>query len=305
MNTKNNSKKETQAMDIILHGLIHNNTLRCAIAITTETTRVAQQKHELGPMATIALGRTIACTALMGSTLKEDQQYISCHIEGDGPLKSVSAEFIAPASIRGYTTVADLASVIKPGDPVPFSVGEAVGSKGTVTIRRGSKTGQDPYTGISSLVNGEIAEDIAQYYVDSEQLPSIIAAGVKLDTDGKILGAGGILIQKIGGEELDESTLEFFEEKANQLNLSEELARGATVEQIFKELTGLDADKQMLSRKPIGFHCFCSRDAMAKTLISLGEKELRELQEEVGKIEVRCHYCNTVNNFSLEELTQH
>ncbi|MEZ4741896.1 MAG: Hsp33 family molecular chaperone HslO [Bdellovibrionota bacterium] len=292
-------------IDMIVHGAICEKRLRCAVVVSTDTTKAAQQRHEMGPMATIALGRALACTALMGSTLKEGQQYVHCQVDGDGPMKGVVAEFIAPASLRGYAKVPNLAAVLTSNDHIPQAVGEALGSSGTVTIKRGSFTGKEPYTGIASLVTGEIAQDIAQYYVESEQIPTIIAAGVKLDHQGKVLAAGGILVQKIGGEDIDDHTLAGFEERCATLNLSEKIASGMTPEEIFQEVAQEDVGTLQISRKPIGFHCFCNRDRMASTMISLGEDELRDILAEVGKLEIRCHYCSSLQRFELSELIKH
>lgn len=242
----------------------------------------------------------------MGSTLKSNQQYINCKFDGDGPLRQVIAEFIAPAALRGYVHVPQLSSVLSEESHIPTTVGEALGSQGTITIKTGQIGKGEPYTGISSLVTGEIAQDVAQYYSESEQIPSIVAAGVKLDKQGKVLGAGGILIQKIGGTDIDEQILIDFEDKViNKLNLSDRISNGETAENLFSYLTGLDYKTLNLESKPIGFRCFCSRERMALTLMSLGQSELESIKEDTGKIEMKCHYCSTVNRFELSDLIKH
>jgi molecular chaperone Hsp33 len=295
-----------QQIDVVLTGLIHNNSLRCAIAITTESTRTAQEKHGLDPLATLALGRAFACTALMGSGIKNDLHFVHCCIDGGGPLGPVVAEFIAPASLRGYVGHPRLLDTLKPGDPIPQSVGEAVGQSGTVTIRRGETGKSEPYSGVSALVSGEIAQDIAQYFLESEQIPTIVAAGVKLGKHGEVLGAGGILVQKVGGQEIEDGVLQEFENKfANDFNLSHRIAAGVTAEEIMRDLVGTEYQNVQAEAIPIGFHCFCSRDRMATTLMGLGEKELRSIVADVGKLEMKCHYCAAVSKFELQELLQH
>lgn len=299
-------KKKRPQIDKILTGLIHGGRLRCAIAVTTETLRTAKEKHGLDPMATLALGRAFACTALMGSEIKEDLHYIHCRLDGGGPLGEVVTEFIAPASLRGYVGHPRLAESLGPDDPVPQSVGEAVGKSGLVVVRRGEPGPSEPYTGCSVLVSGEIAEDLAQYFVESEQIPTIIAAGVKLDVNGNVLGAGGILVQKVGGQEVEDGILQDLESKfSGDFSISHQIADGTTAEEIMEQLIGAEFSTMRGESKPLGFHCFCSRERMAVALVGLGEDELRSIQEEVGKLEVKCHFCSSANQFTLEELLQH
>jgi molecular chaperone Hsp33 len=302
---KRPSQKPLQ-IDVVLTGLIHNNSLRCAIAITTESTRSAQKRHGLDPLATLALGRAFACTALMGSGIKNDTHFVHCCIDGGGPLGPIVAEFIAPASLRGYVGHPRLIEVLKSDAVVPQTVGEAVGSVGTVTIRRGEPGQSEPYSGVSALVSGEIAQDIANYFLESEQIPTIVAAGVKLGKHGEVLGAGGILIQKVGGLEVEDGLLQEFEDKfSNDFNLSDRIAAGVTAEEIMRDLIGSEYAKVQADAIPIGFHCFCSRDRMAATLMGLGEPELRSIIADIGKLEMKCHYCAAVSNFKLDELLQH
>lgn len=296
-------EEKKSPIDSLFYSLFENQSLRCAIAITTETLREAQHRHNLDPMATIALGRALSCTALVGSTLKSEQHYINCTFEGNGPLNRIVTEFIAPSSLRGYVAVPQLNTVIGANDPVPQTVGEALGSSGVLQLKKGNKLGEQPYTGVCQLYSGEIAEDVAQYLLDSEQIPSIIAASVFLNKDGEIEASAGILIQKLGGAEVSEELLKEIESKvANDLHLSNRLLSKETPEEIFQFLSGITAEEAGYSKSPLGFRCFCSRDKMASTLMGLGNEELEAIKRETGKIEIKCHYCSTAHNFELAEL---
>ena len=79
--------------DVLAHYHLYNYKARCAIAITTDTTREAQRRHGLDPLTTIAVGRAISCSALLASTLKRGREYVHCSFSGEGgPLHKVIGE---------------------------------------------------------------------------------------------------------------------------------------------------------------------------------------------------------------------
>lgn len=78
-----------------------------------------------------------------------------------------------------------------------LDVSTAVGWFGELTVVRdlGMK---EPYVGRCNLVSGEIAEDFAQYFVMSEQQPSLVYLGVRVDPQsGTVRAGGGLMIQPL------------------------------------------------------------------------------------------------------------
>ncbi len=293
-------------MDQLVHYHMFDYRARGVVIVTTDTVREAQRRHQLDPVTTIALGRAITSIALLASTLKQGKSYIHAVFAGEGPLSKVVAECNGDGECRGYTTPAQLQSVIKKGMPMPESVGEAMGHQGTLTMTHGIPGAQNSYQAISSLENGEIAADIARYLADSEQIPSAVAAGVKLSPTGAVISAGGVLVQRLGGAELQDSELSLIEQRLSEgLHISDRIAAGETPEQIIKFLQGPQGNFGELLSRPIRFHCGCSKEKVMGALTTIGEDELRQIELETGKIEVRCHYCNEARIFKLEELLKH
>lgn len=294
-------KAQKKEYDHVLHGLIHDGKFRCAIAILTDTVKEAQRRHNTDPLATIALGRALAAAALVGSNLKQQFEYVSLSFLGNGPLRHVVSEFIAPGSLRGYVAHPQLNQVIEDPQNPPKSVGEALGV-GTLTVRRALSGEVHPYSGVAVMVSGEIGEDVAQYYVESEQIPTSIMVGVKLDQNGAVLAAGGILVQKMGGADETEELLAGLEKRLEEIpSISGLIAQGFDGQAIFEKLTA-NAAAEELEIKAVSFQCLCSRDRMALSLRSLNKKELEELYHEIGKLEVTCHYCRSSYSYSLDEI---
>lgn len=278
---------------------------RCAFAVVTETTREAQRRHHLDPLTTIALGRALGSAALLASILKHPDEYVHLNFKGKGLLSQVLAECNGAGHCRGYTAPHSIAEALTEQDELPQSVGEAIGSEGVLVVTRG-RYGQEPYRAVSALQNGEIASDVARYLTDSEQIPSAVAAGVKLDSAGQVLAAGAILVQKLAGANLDDASLARIEQRfTNELKLSDRLHAGATPEQIVALIQANEGQHGLLMQRALCFQCTCSRDKMGRALMLLGEDELRKINDETGKLEMRCHYCSTEHGFKLAELLRH
>lgn len=294
--------------DSLVHYHLHDYKARCAIALTTDIVRDAQRRHGLDPLTTIAVGRAISCAALLASILKKGREYFHCSFIGEGGLlQKVVGECNGDGHCRGYASPARIGDVLPEGGHVPESVGEALGGAGRLSVTRGvPQEDALPYNAVIALHNGEIATDIAKYLTDSEQIPSAVAAGVKLSSKGEVLAAGGVLVQKLAGTDLSDQVLKDLEHKmSSELHLTDRLARGETPEQIVAFLQGGKQGFGLLTTRDIKFQCSCNRQKMADAFAALGEKELREIEREIGILEMRCHYCSTKQEFQLAELIKH
>lgn len=288
--------------DELLQGLIDNGALRVAVATVTDVVREVQRRHNMDPLATIATGRAIACVAAMGSTLKQEGEFIRCIFSGDGPLKQIVAEFVSRNSLRGYVAEPQVADVLEAGAALPNSVAEALG-KGEMVIRRGVHGLVEPYTGVAELTSSEIASDIANYFVVSEQIPTSVAAGVKLSSEGEVLGAGAVIVQKLGGVDVSEDLLRSVEERLEKdLKLSERIAAGASAIDIYHLLLGESHEDQAFDLRNLEFRCFCSRGKMVAGMRSLGTAEVEASVNENGTIDTICHYCRESYSFLPGEI---
>lgn len=295
-------------VDILAHYHMFDYRARCAVAVTTEIVRELQKRHQLDPVTTIAVGRAVSCAALLASVLKSGQEYVHMRFAGEGGLlEKVIAECNGDGHCRGYAVPPRLLEVMSPGDEAPGSVGEALGGRGLLTVTRGLPVELGgPYNAVSALENGEIATDIARYLTDSEQIPSAVAAGVKLALDGSVLAAGGVLVQKLGGAVLEEAELTAIEERMRQqLSISDRIAAGQSSDEIVAFLQGDIGQFGLLMTRPLTFKCTCTHDKMMRALVALGEDELNSILKETGKLAVRCQYCAEEREFRLAELIKH
>lgn len=284
--------------DIIVRGTNIEGTMRVYCAITTELVNEARNIHGAYPVAAAALGRTLTGAAIMGvSSLKNDTDSITVQIKGDGELGSLIAVADCKGNVRGYV-----------GNPYverplnakgKLDVGGAVGQGFLNVIKDlGMK---EPYIGQVPLVSGEIAEDLTSYYAASEQIPSCIALGVLVDTDGSVIAAGGFMIQMMPGatDEMADTLMETIE---GLPSVTEMISGGMSAEDIFFKIT--EGFSMLMENKTItpSYKCTCSKERMERALVSIGRTELEKLIAEDGHAELTCHFCNNKYDFTKQEL---
>ena len=269
-----------------------------AVAVSTrDLTERARQIHKTLPVATAALGRTLAAASMMGNALKGDGASVTLQIKGGGPLGKILAVSDNEGNVRG--TVDNPAVDIPLRPDGKLDVGSAVGCDGTLTVIRDLNM-KEPYVGSVGLLGGEIAEDLAAYFVESEQIPTACGLGVLVDRDQSVLAAGGYLIQLLPGAGEDViSKVEGGVMAAG--SVTGLLRENDDPEAILRKVLS-DFDLDILEKSPVEYRCYCSRERMERALISLGPQQLESLIEEQGSAELHCQFCDNVQTFTRQQL---
>ena len=268
-----------------------------AVAVSTRRlTEHARQIHKTTPVATAALGRTLAAASMMGNALKGEGSSLTLQIKGDGPLGKILTVSDNMGNVRGL--------VDNPFVDIPLredgklDVGSAVGM-GTLTVIRDLNM-KEPYVGSVDLLGGEIAEDLAAYFVESEQIPTACGLGVLVDRDQSVLASGGYLIQLLPGATEDIITMvEGGIMAAGPVTKLQQ--EDPDPESLLRRVMS-DFDLEILETTPIEYRCYCSRERMEKALISMGVEEMEALIEEQGSAELSCHFCDNTQLFTREDL---
>lgn len=269
-----------------------------AMAITgTALVERARQIHDAWPVATAALGRLLMAASMMGDMLKEEKGSVTLRVRGGGPLGTLTAVSDSEGNVRGY--------VQNPAVDVPrkahakLDVGAAVGSDGELTVIKDMGM-KEPYVGSVQLVGGEIAEDIAAYYVESEQIPTACALGVLIAPDQSVQVAGGYLIQLMPGA--DEAVISAVERGIARVGaVTAALDQGDDALELLRQVLS-DFELEILETAPVEYRCYCSRERVSRALISMGRDELEKLIAEQHGAELTCQFCDRVYQFTEEEL---
>lgn len=284
--------------DYIIRATAANDQIRAFAAVTTEMVETAREHHNTSPVATAALGRLLTAGAMMGSMMKGEKDVLTLQIKAGGPLQGITVTADSQGNVKGYVGNPDVC--IPANSKGKLDVAGAVGP-GFLTVIKDMGL-KEPYSGQVMLQTCEIAEDLTYYFATSEQVPSAVGLGVLMNKNNTVRQAGGFIVQLMPfAEEEVISRLEQIVQKINSVtNLLEE---GHTPESLLeKVLEGFDV--QINEKMDTRFRCNCSKERVAKALISIGRKELNEMIQEGKPIEMNCHFCNTNYNFTVEELKE-
>ena len=269
--------------------------MRAFAATTKNLVEAARVHHNTSPVATAALGRTLTAGAIMGSMMKNDTDMLTLQIRGDGPIEGITVTADSHATVNGYVGNPD---VMLPPKNGKLDVGGAVGIGLLQVIKdMGLK---EPYVGQTILVSSEIAEDLTYYFASSEQVPSSVGLGVLMNKDNTVRCAGGFIIQLMPFA--TEETISQLEENLKDVtSVTDFLDKGYTPEQMLEKLIG-HLDLEITDTIPTQFYCNCSKERVEQAVASIGRKDIQEMIDEGKDIEVKCHFCNTAYNYTVEDL---
>ena len=283
--------------DRIVRAISADGLVQAAAICSRDLTERARQIHKTLPVATAALGRALAAASMMGNALKSDGASLTLQFKGGGPLGTVLAVSDNEGCVRGYVTNPHTDLPLRPDGKL--DVGGAVGHDGTLTVIKDLHM-KEPYVGTIDLLGGEIAEDVASYFVESEQIPTACALGVLVDRDQSVKSAGGYLIQLMPGA--GEDTIAKVEGGVMAAGpVSAILEQNDDPEALLRTVMS-DFDLKILETCPVSYKCYCSRQRVERALISLGKSELEQMLAEQGGCQLTCQFCDAVYDFSADDL---
>ena len=285
--------------DYLVRGMSMDGFVKAVAIRSTEMVRRGAQIHKTSVNATAAFGRALTACSMMGNMQKVEDGSMTLQIKGGGPIGSIVCVSDATGNVRGYVYEPNVPLVEK--YPGKLDVGATVGTDGTLTVIRDLQM-KEPYVGSVELVSGEIGDDVTAYFAQSEQTPTACALGVLVDVDQSVKVAGGYILQLLPGA--PEETIDALEKGIKRAGaVTAMLEQGMTPEDILGQVCG-DLGIVFMETTEVSYKCYCDRNRVTAALLSLGKKELTEIYEEGKTFPVECQFCDTVYEYTPEEIAQ-
>ena len=282
--------------DYVIRATAAEGQIRAFAATTRDLTETARQAHNTSPVATAALGRLMTAAVMMGYDMKGADDLLTIKIQGDGPIGGLVVTADSHGEVKGYAFNPGV--MLPPNDKGKLDVGGALGV-GVLSVIKDIGL-KEPYVGQTILVSSEIAEDLTYYFASSEQVPSSVGLGVLMNKDNTVRCAGGFIIQLMPFA--TEETISQLEENLKDVtSVTDFLDKGYTPEQMLEKLIG-HLDLEITDTIPTQFYCNCSKERVEQAVASIGKKDIQEMIDEGKDIEVKCHFCNTAYNYTVEDL---
>lgn len=309
---------EPDGIDIFI--LDHGN-YRGAFINGTRMVNQMRANHEYGVLESFIAGHAHLAAGLLTSNIKGNDR-IELNLDCKGTVQGISAESTAKGTVRGFI---ENNPIIEPTSDDQETTGEDEGEKflqqatedseleiydmspfigeGALSVTKKLEDAKSPFTGFVSIEHGNIAQDLTYYFLRSEQIPTAFNLSIRFDKEGRIIGAGGLMVQAFPSAE--ESTSRTLDSRIRTIpSLGSLIAEGTTGEALLEEHFS-DVSPVHVGRKPIEFYCHCTKERFARFLRILPAEEIRDIRDN-GPFPVKttCFNCNSTYEFSYEEIDQ-
>ncbi len=282
----------------MIGGLLLNKTVNVMAISGRGLVEEARKLHGLSRVCTAALGRLLLAVSMMSARLKTETDSITVTFAGGGPAGNLTAVGHTGGIVKGCITNPEVELPLNALGKLDVS--GAVGTAGEMRVIRDLSL-KEPYVGRCALVSGEIANDFANYFLVSEQQPSLVYLGVRVEpVSGEVRSAAGLILAPL--PDCPEEDIEKLEALAPEIaSLSRHIDEGDSLRGALDKLFG-GMDFEISDEMTPLYRCDCSRERLEGVIISLGEEELTDIIENEGKAELVCSFCSKRYNFSEEEL---
>jgi len=286
------------ARDRLYNFILADGAIRGVIMNGTRMINEMRANHELGILETLVLGRAYLGAGLMSADLKSNDR-ISIKIDCSGPIKGLVVETNAFGEVRGYLKQVPI-PIDKPMES--FDLSPFFGA-GFLFVTKYLEDAKQPFTGQVMLKYGNIATDLANYYLTSEQVPTAFNLSIKFDKQGQVTGAGGLFLQAM--PQADDELAGNMEDRVTSLPslgevFTEDKDPEALVAEAFKGYS-----PRFLANRRIEFMCHCKPERVRNLLMLLPIDELKDIRDKGPfPVEINCHYCNTPYKFTREDIRE-
>jgi molecular chaperone Hsp33 len=253
------------------------------------------------PIARI-LSEALVLAALLGSLLKEEEGQLTIQAQTESGIVSLLVCDYKAGELRGYVRF----DPDRLGDLPSHRDLFALFGKGYLAITFDRPVADERYQGIVPLEGHSLAEAAQNYFIQSEQLPSVVRLAVN-DT-GHV--AGGMLVQHLpeGEEGRDRLHTRLDIPEWEHVRILAETIKGNELTDPQLPLEGAlwrlfhEEEVRVLSAVPLAKGCRCNFDYIKGVIARFGAADRAAMVDEDGFISVDCEFCSRVFPISLRDI---
>lgn len=283
--------------DSLVKAMALDSHVRLYINRTTDLVQEAMDRFRMSTPSADVLGRVLSVASIMGSMLKSEKEMLTINIQGQGELGSIVVDAQADGTVRGFV---DNPEAGLDGDP-NVTAGSLIGLPGTLTVTKDLSMSEN-WSGTVELQNGEIGQDFAYYFTLSEQTPTAVSVGVRMNEEGKVLAAGALVLQMM--PDADDTNIRICEHVLSGLKPMTAIIQDYDDASLALLAEDLFDDTEVLETIPISFKCTCSKEKTAGLLHTVAPDQIKAMIEEDHGAEVTCNFCSSTYHFNEHELRE-
>ncbi len=252
--------------------------------------------HGYPPAIERVLADALTLTALLGSTLKDEDGQLTLQAQTqNGIIELLVCDYKA-GELRGYLKFDAERAAEMPQDPSLF----ALFGKGYLAITFDQAASDERYQGIVPLDGENLAEAAQNYFVQSDQLPTLIRLAARRDKNAGCV-AGGMMLQYLpdgeeGRERLhtreDDPDWEHVRALAETMSADELTDPELSLETLTWRLFHEEEEVRVLPAAKLTRGCRCNPDYLKSVIERFPAEERAHMTNENGEIVIDCAFCS-------------
>lgn len=251
--------------------------------------------HAYPPPIETLLAEALTLAALIGSTLKDAGGQLTLQAQTRSGIVTLLVCDYRGGELRGYVQYDAERLAAAPEAPSLY----ALFGTGYLAITFDQAASGERYQGIVPLDGDSLAQAAEHYFLQSEQIPSLVRLGIARDAGGAHV-AGGLFLQhlpegEVGRERihtrLDHPEWEHVLALGSTMGVDELADPAIPLETLVWRLFNEEQEVRLLGGARIVHGCRCSPDYIAQVLAKFPLDEQRAMADEDGMIVVDCAFC--------------
>ena len=251
--------------------------------------------HEYPPPIKHLLAEALVITALIGGLFKDEDGQLTVQAQTRGGIVGLLVCDYRGGELRGYVRHDAERLAALGANPSLF----ALFGQGYLAMTFDLASANQRYQGIVPLEGNSLAEACQAYFVQSEQVPTLMRVAVRSDGSGCV--AGGLLAQHLAeGEEgrerlhvrLDHPEWEHVATLAGSTKHDELVDPELSLEALIWRLFHEEPEVRVEPGPKLSRGCRCSIDHYRSVIAQFPESERAEMRDDAGLIVVDCAFCS-------------